>query len=78
MFDLAILLGILLMFQVTYDSSGYIRLITIQQLNNTKNLYSDEIGNLLLQKKRAWISMPVTIHKGLNSKLDWSRKRCTE
>ena len=62
----------------TDDLSGNIRFIIIDQLNNTNSLSSDEIDNLLLQKQIFWISMLVTIHKGLNSTHDWNRKHRTE
>ena len=55
----------------TDDTTINIRFIIIDQLNNTDSLSSDEIDDLLLQKKRIWISTLVTIH-------DWNRKRRTE
>ena len=62
----------------TDDSSGNIRFIIIDQLNNTSSLSSDEIDDLLLQKERFWISTLVTIHKRLNRTHDWNSKRRTE
>ena len=62
----------------TDDPSGNIRFIIIDQLNKTNSLSSDETDDLLLQNERFWISMLVTIHKGLNSTLDWNRKHRTE
>ena len=61
----------------TDDPSRNIRFIIIDQLNNTNSLSPDDIDDLLLQKERLWISMLVTIHKGLNSTRGWNRKRRT-
>ena len=52
-------------------------LITINLLSDTDDP-SNEIDDLLLQKERFWISILVTIHKGLNSTHHWNRKRRTE
>ena len=65
----------------TDDSSRNIRFIIIDQFNkldNTNSLSTNEIDDLLLQKKRFWISTLVTIHKRLNSARDWNRNLCTE
>ena len=58
------------------DDPSRNRFIIIDQLNNTNSLSPDpdDIDDLLLQKERFWISMFVTIHKGLNSTHDWNRK----
>ena len=66
-------------FSDTEDLSKIIRFIIIGQLNNTDSLSPDEIDDLLLQKERFWMSVFVTIHKGLNSTHDWNYgKRRTE
>ena len=57
------------------DPSRNIRFIIIDQLNNTNSLSPDDIDDLLLQEERYWISIIVTMHKGLNSTHDWNRKR---
>ena len=62
----------------TDNSSRNVRLIIIDELNNTNSLSPDEIDDLLLQKERFWISALVTVHKRLNSTHDWNRKRRTE
>ena len=60
------------------DPSRNIRSTIIDQLNNIISLSLDDIGNLLLQKERFWISTLVTINKGLNSTHDRNRKPRTE
>ena len=47
----------------------------IDSVNNTNNLSTDEIDDLLLKKERFWIGSMVTIHKGMNSFHDWKRKK---
>ena len=49
------------------NPSKYIRFIIADLLNNKINLFSDEIDDLLLQKRRFLISELFAIHKGLKS-----------
>ena len=62
----------------TDDPSRNIKLVIVDQLNNTNSLSPDEIDDLLLQKERLWIPALVTIYERLNSSHDWNRKRRTE
>ena len=48
----------------TDNTSKNIRFIIIDQLNNTSRFSPDEIDDML-QKERFWISMLVTVHKGV-------------
>ena len=51
-----------------------IRFILHDSLNNTDNLSSEEIDNLLLKKEQFWIGTLLTQHQGLNNTHDWNRK----
>ena len=58
------MLTILLICSDTDNTSKNIRFIIIDQLNNTSRFFPDEIDDML-QKERFWISMLVTVHKGV-------------
>ena len=58
------MLTILLICSDTDNTSKNIRFIIIDQLNNTSRFSPDEIDDML-QKERFWISMLVTVHKGV-------------
>ena len=60
------------------NPSRYLKFKIIDHLNNTDNLTDDEIDKLLLRKEQFWIGTLITMHKGLNSTHDWSRRKRTE
>ena len=60
------------------DPTGHLIFFIIDGLNNTDNLDSEQIDDLLLQKEKFWIGNLVTMHSGMNSSHDWSRTRRNE
>ena len=52
----------------------YLSSVIIDHVNNTTNLTSKQIDELLLQKEKFWIGTLVTQHKGMNDSHDWNRK----
>ena len=59
------MLTILLICSDTDNPSKNIRFIIIDQLNNTSRFSPDDEIDDMLQKERFWISMLVTVHKGV-------------
>ena len=53
-----------------------LRITIVNCLNNVDGLTNDEVGNLLLKKKKFWIVF--TQHHDLNSKHDLNRKKRCE
>ena len=56
------------------DPCKYLSFVIIDHVNNTTNLTSKQIDELLLQKEKFWIGTLVTQHKGMNGSHDWNRK----
>ena len=57
---------------------GHLKFIILDVLNNTDNLTTDELDDLLLAKEKFWIGTLVTQHSGMNSTHDWNRKTRSE
>ena len=60
------------------DPTGHLIFYIIDGLNNTDNLTSEQIDDLLLQKEKFWIGNLLTMHSGMNSSHDWNRSRRNE
>ena len=58
---------------VSAIKSGYLKHCHI--LNNTDNLTTEQIDDLLLEKEKFWIGALVTQHSGMNCSHDWNRSR---
>ena len=46
----------------------------IDFVDNCAHLSSEQINDILLNKEKFWVGMLLTMHKGMNSSHDWSRK----
>ena len=57
------------------DPCGHLIFFIIDGLNNTDNLNSEQIDDLLLQKEKFWIGALLTQHSGMNTSHDWNRTR---
>lgn len=60
------------------DPCSHLLFVIIDGLNNTDNLTTEEIDDLLLQKEKFWIGTLVTQHAGMNCTHDWNRSRRSE
>ena len=60
------------------DPCGYLVFYIVDCLDNTDNLSSEEIDDLLLEKEKFWIGALVTQHQGMNCSHDWNRTRRAE
>ena len=60
------------------DPTGHLIFFIIDGLNNTDNLTSEQIDDLLLQKEKFWIGNLLTMHSGMNSSHDWNRSKRNE
>ena len=52
----------------------YMSVQLIDFVDNCAHLSSEQINDILLNKEKFWVGMLVTMHKGMNSSHDWSRK----
>ena len=59
----------------TDDPCGNLVFYIVDCLDNTDNLSSEEIDNLLLEKEKFWIGALVTQHQGMNCSHDWNRTK---
>ena len=57
------------------DPTGNLIFYIVDGLNNTDNLTSEQIDDLLLQKEKFWIGALLTMHSGMNTSHDWNRTR---
>ena len=57
------------------DPTGNLVFYIVDGLNNTDNLNSEQIDDLLLQKEKFWIGALLTMHSGMNTSHDWNRTR---
>ena len=53
----------------------YIRFALVDSVNNTDEMSTEKVDELLLHKEKFWIGSLVTQHKGLNGTHDWCRKK---
>ena len=60
------------------DPLGHLLFVIIDGLNNTDNLTTKEIDDLLLEKEKFWIGTLVTQHTGMNCSHDWNKKKRCE
>ena len=57
------------------DPCGHLLFVIVDGLNNTDNLTTEQIDDLLLEKEKFWIGALVTQHSGMNCSHDWNRSR---
>jgi hypothetical protein len=60
------------------DPCGHLLFVIVDGLNNTDNLTTEQIDDLLLEKEKFWIGALVTQHSGMNCSHDWNRSRRSE
>ena len=57
------------------NPTKYIRFALVDSVNNTDEMSTEKVDELLLYKESFWIGSLVTQHKGLNGTHDWCRKK---
>ena len=57
------------------NPTKYIRFALVDSVNNTYEMSTEKVDELLLFKENVWNGSLVTQHKGLNGTHDWCRKK---
>lgn len=57
------------------NPTKYLRFILIDYVDNTSNLPTEKVEEILLEKEKFWIGTVCAIHKGLNGFHDWRRTK---